>query len=94
MKNKNIARYRRVVTKINKLEKEFEKLKEYDVEILTQYVMEMRYPRFYEPEKEEVREAIEIAEAVKNLSFPVVCKTPCESEGIRKGRRVGKLLIC
>ena len=50
-----------------KTDKEFEELSKLDVEYLTVYATEVRYPGFYEPAEEEVIEAIETAEKVREF---------------------------
>jgi len=44
--------------------KEFLKLFDDDVDLLTAYAVEARYPTIHEPEKEEAESAIELAELV------------------------------
>ncbi|MFH7904075.1 MAG: HEPN domain-containing protein [Candidatus Aenigmatarchaeota archaeon] len=49
------------------IDKDFEKLKELGIEYLTEYATDIKYPGFYEPSMEEAKEAIEIAEKVKEF---------------------------
>ena len=49
------------------IDKDFEKLREINVEYLTEYATSVRYPGVYEPSKDEVIEAIEIAEKVREF---------------------------
>ena len=49
------------------IDRDFERLRDIDVEYLTEYATSIRYPGFYEPTKDEVLEAIEIAEKVKDF---------------------------
>jgi len=48
-------------------DKEFEKLKELDLEGFSEYATEFRYPSYSEPTLEEAEEAIRIAEKVREL---------------------------
>jgi len=50
------------------IDSDFERLYEIKADTLTPYATEIRYPEdFYFPSIEEAKEAIEIAEAVKNF---------------------------
>jgi len=48
-------------------DKEFEKLKELEIEYLKEYSSNIRYPYFYEPEREEVLESLEKVEKVREF---------------------------
>jgi len=48
-------------------DKEFEKLKELDLEGFSEYATEFRHPSYLEPTLEEAEEAIRIAEKVREL---------------------------
>ncbi len=50
-----------------KLDKDFEELRKLNIEYLSEYATNVRYPGFYEPTKEEVIEALDIAEKVKDF---------------------------
>jgi len=50
-----------------KIDKEFESLFKLDLEKFKEYATEYRYPSYYEPTLEEAKEAIEIAEKVKEF---------------------------
>ncbi|WP_456474041.1 HEPN domain-containing protein [Candidatus Pyrohabitans sp.] len=45
-------------------DEEFEKLRQLDVEYLSEYATEVRYPGFYEPTRGEAEEAINVADRV------------------------------
>ncbi|MEM5830450.1 MAG: HEPN domain-containing protein [Candidatus Aenigmatarchaeota archaeon] len=49
------------------IDEEFKKLEDLGVEYLTEYATNLKYPHFYEPTEEEAKEAIEIAEKVKEF---------------------------
>ncbi len=46
------------------IDPEFMELFDYDVDILTAYAVEARYPTLHEPEEEEAENAIKLAELV------------------------------
>jgi len=50
-----------------KIDKEFEYLSKFDLERFKEYATEYRYPSYHEPTLEEAKEAIEIAEKVKEF---------------------------
>ncbi len=49
------------------VDREFEKLMEFNLERFKEYATELKYPSYYEPTEEEAREAIEIAEKVREF---------------------------